>query len=91
MEWENIRVLVTGGASFIGSHLSERLVHLGANLRIADNLSSGKLSNIENIRIKIEFFEGPDLLDKEIARIKEFDWLVFTSVNGVVFFFGVEM
>jgi nucleoside-diphosphate-sugar epimerase len=66
MDWKNIRVLVTGGASFIGSHLSERLVHLGANIRIADNLSSGKLSNIENIRKKIEFFEG-DLKDRNFA------------------------
>ncbi len=62
MDWNNIRVLVTGGASFIGSHLSERLVHLGANVCIADNLSSGKLSNIENIKKRIEFMEG-DLKD----------------------------
>jgi len=66
LNWENIRVLVTGGASFIGSHLSERLIQLGANVRIADNLSSGKISNINSIRKHVEFIKG-DLLEYSFA------------------------
>ena len=46
MNWQNRNVLVTGGASFIGSHLVDSLVALGARIRVADDLSSGKLDNI---------------------------------------------
>ncbi len=44
--WENRRVLVTGGASFIGSHLVDALVARGARVRAVDNLTSGKLENL---------------------------------------------
>lgn len=44
--YEGTRVLVTGGASFIGSHLVELLVQSGASVRVADDLSSGKLDNL---------------------------------------------
>lgn len=47
MNWEHKRVLVTGGASFIGSHLTDALVTRGARVRIVDDLSSGKLENIQ--------------------------------------------
>jgi UDP-glucose 4-epimerase len=45
--WSGTKVLVTGGASFIGSHLVDALLQRGAIVRIADNFSSGKLSNLE--------------------------------------------
>jgi nucleoside-diphosphate-sugar epimerase len=38
---------VTGGASFIGSHLTDALVERGARVRVVDNLSSGRLANIQ--------------------------------------------
>ena len=44
--WRNKKVLVTGGASFIGSHLVNSLLQKGANVKIADDLSSGKLCNL---------------------------------------------
>jgi nucleoside-diphosphate-sugar epimerase len=48
MGWSGKRVLVTGGASFIGSHLIDRLVDLGAGqIRVVDDLSSGELANIQ--------------------------------------------
>jgi UDP-glucose 4-epimerase len=53
--WENRNVLVTGGASFIGSHLVDRLVELGARVTVVDNLSSGKLENLQNSMDKIKF------------------------------------
>jgi len=37
--WQNRRVLVTGGASFIGSHLTDALVERGAKVRSVDDLS----------------------------------------------------
>jgi nucleoside-diphosphate-sugar epimerase len=45
--WKNLKVCVTGGASFIGSHLVEALVHRGAKVFVADNLSSGKLAYLQ--------------------------------------------
>jgi UDP-glucose 4-epimerase len=49
---------VTGGASFIGSHLSELLVSSGGKVTVADDLSSGKLSNLDSIFSNIAFLEG---------------------------------
>jgi len=46
MNWQGESVLVTGGASFIGSHLVDALVRRGALVRVVDNLSSGSLDNI---------------------------------------------
>jgi len=45
-----MRVLVTGGAGFIGSHLTERLLKDGHEVAAIDNLSTGSLKNIENYR-----------------------------------------
>ena len=47
MRWNRKRVLVTGGASFIGSHLVDKLLSLGAEVKVADDFSSGKLGNLE--------------------------------------------
>lgn len=47
MDWQRQKVLVTGGASFIGSHLVDALVELGATVRVVDDLSSGKLENVQ--------------------------------------------
>ena len=67
--WAQLNVLVTGGASFIGSHLVEALVARGARVRVVDNLSSGRL---ENIRSLVEGgqveFRDEDLLDPEVAH-----------------------
>jgi nucleoside-diphosphate-sugar epimerase len=65
--WTNKSVLVTGGASFIGSHLTDRLVNLGAKVRVADDLSSGKMENLHESISCIEFLEG-DLRDRDFAR-----------------------
>ena len=57
-EWTGERVLVTGGASFIGSHLVEDLVDHGADVRVADDLSSGEIENLAAVDDEIEFLEG---------------------------------
>jgi len=64
--FKNAKVLVTGGAGFIGSHLARRLVSLGATVTIIDNLTTGKLRNIEDIRRNILFLRG-DLRDARTA------------------------
>lgn len=43
------RILVTGGAGFIGSHLVEKLVSWNAKVTVLDNFSTGKLSNLKNV------------------------------------------
>lgn len=49
--------LVTGGASFIGSHLVERLVAEGHTVRVADDLSSGRRENLASVIDQIEFLK----------------------------------
>ena len=65
MNWKNKKVLVTGGASFIGSHLTEQLVILGAKVRVAENFSSGEKAHLQNI--ECELLEG-DLLDQNFCQ-----------------------
>ena len=66
MYWSGKKVLVTGGASFIGSHLVDRLVKEGADVRVADDLSSGRLENLDLSISEIDFRQG-DLRDREFA------------------------
>jgi nucleoside-diphosphate-sugar epimerase len=58
--------LVTGGAGFIGSHLSEELARRDHQVRVADSLVTGKRSNLDHVP-GIEFLEG-DLADLDFAR-----------------------
>lgn len=69
MNWKGCKVLVTGGASFIGCHLVDALVERGANVRVVDNLSSGRLDNIQGfVSIgRVEFLNA-DLCDPAVAR-----------------------
>lgn len=64
--WTSRTVLVTGGASFIGSHLTERLVAEGAAVRVVDDLSSGRLEHLASCLQKIQFVEG-DLRRADVA------------------------
>ncbi|MGL5003700.1 MAG: NAD-dependent epimerase/dehydratase family protein, partial [Casimicrobium sp.] len=44
------RILVTGGAGFLGSHLCDRLIESGADVICIDNLYTGSRENIEHLR-----------------------------------------
>ena len=50
--------LVTGGSGFIGSHIVEYLVEKGENVRVLDNFSTGRRSNIEPFLDSIDLIEG---------------------------------
>jgi len=68
--YENKKVLVTGGASFIGSHLVDKLVSLKSNVTVVDDLSSGRLENLSNVIDKIKFVKE-DLEYASLQRLKE--------------------
>jgi UDP-glucose 4-epimerase len=57
-DWSGEHVLVTGGASFIGSHLVEDLVECGAIVRVADDFSSGERKNLEAVEDEVEVHTG---------------------------------
>src|SRR5215207_6377842 len=49
--------LVTGGAGFIGSHIAERLLNDGHHVKIVDNLSTGKRTNLDRLHGNLDFHE----------------------------------
>jgi len=57
MNFKLKKILVTGGAGFIGSHLVEALVSAGCQVVVLDNLSGGHLSNLTTVRQRIELYE----------------------------------
>jgi len=69
MDWTGSKILVTGGASFIGSHLVDALIRRGAAVRVVDDLTSGRLENIQrHLDAKcVEFIRG-DLREPGLTR-----------------------
>jgi UDP-glucose 4-epimerase len=59
--------LVTGGAGFIGSHITERLVREGHHVRVLDNFSSGHEANLESFRGDVELIRG-DIRDAQLVN-----------------------
>tara|TARA_B110000483_G_scaffold237088_1_gene311287 strand:- start:6030 stop:7013 length:984 start_codon:yes stop_codon:yes gene_type:complete len=53
-----MKIIITGGAGFIGSHLAEFLVNKGHKIIIIDNLSTGRLNNIKSFKNKIKFVKA---------------------------------
>lgn len=64
---DKIKVVVTGGAGFIGSHLSEALLGKGYEVVIIDDLATGRRENIASFVDKITFVEG-SILDRELLK-----------------------
>jgi UDP-glucose 4-epimerase len=62
-----MRVLVTGGAGFIGSHISEALVRAGHRVRVLDNFASGRRANLRAVKDDVEILRG-DCADPRAAR-----------------------
>ncbi|MGA1312691.1 MAG: NAD-dependent epimerase/dehydratase family protein [Ilumatobacteraceae bacterium] len=78
-----MRVLVTGGAGYIGSHLVDRLVHLGHNVSVIDDLSTGTLRNLDMARPHIEFVEGSILDEALVERLVRDTDVVFHLAAAV--------
>jgi len=69
------KILVTGGAGFIGSHIVEELIKRGETVRVLDNFSTGNRENIKHLKDKVELIEGD---------IRDF-WTVVDAVKGIDF------
>lgn len=86
IEIDNRSVLVTGGAGFIGSHLCEVLVEKSVQVTVVDNLSSGRIRNIQKIADRIEFHE----LDirssafRDLLLTCDFDVIFHLAANAYV-------
>ena len=83
MDWSNTKVLVAGGAGLIGSHMARTLLGKGAKVRVADDLSSGSLNNIKDIKSRIDFHKI-DLREKK-------NCLKMTGGMDCVFQFAANM
>jgi len=68
------RALVTGGAGFIGSHLSDQLLAEGWSVRVLDDFSSGRPENLSSVRDQVELLRGSvcdeDLLRRAVAGVE---------------------
>jgi UDP-glucose 4-epimerase len=73
------KVLVTGGAGFLGSHLVPHLLELGWQVTVLDNLSTGKLENLNAVLDDPKFtFKHGDIRDKTVPKE------VFAGVDSIV-------
>ena len=72
-----MKYLITGGAGFIGSHLVEELINRGEEVIVFDNLSTGALSNISELKSQIRFEQG-DILKKDLLEtlVSECDYVI---------------
>ncbi|MCL5103749.1 MAG: SDR family oxidoreductase [Armatimonadetes bacterium] len=80
-----MRVLVTGGAGFIGSNIVEALVARGDEVVVLDNLSTGKIENLSQVRDRIEFIEGDiRYLDTVREAVRGIDFITHQAALGSV-------
>ena len=80
-----MKVLITGGAGFIGSHLAEKLLKLGYEVRVLDNLPSGSLENLSQIMDEIEFVKGDCKNSRDVLdSIKDVEVIFHLAANPEV-------
>lgn len=84
--WSGKKVVVTGGAGFIGSHVVESLVDRGADVTVLDNLQNGSSSNLESVRGKYKLINGSCIDDdslKKALKNKEIVLNIAARVGGI--------
>jgi len=81
---EGKRVLVTGGAGFVGSNLVERAVRAGGRVTVLDDLFTGSLANID-ADVKYEFVEG-SVEDQDLVTrlVKEADYIAHMAARNII-------
>ena len=81
-----MKYLITGGAGFIGSHLTENLIKDGQEVFVLDNLSTGSYSNLASINERVHFVQG-NILDSKLVHelISKCEYVVhFAAALGVL-------
>lgn len=86
MNYKGRRVLVTGGAGFIGSHMVERLHSEGADITVVDNLSAGSIKNLVEIMQRIDVIVGElnDVLQLRKVDLGTFDYVFHFAGSSYV-------
>ncbi len=80
-----VRVLITGGAGFIGSHLAEALLDAGHAVQVLDNLSTGSIDNIDHLKGRSGFQYVIDSVENEplLAELVDGSDVVFHLAAAV--------
>lgn len=76
---KNPKILITGGAGFVGSHLAERLLDDGAEVVILDDFSNGRSENIEHIKDRVVVIEQD--ISQSLKKIQQ--KLINKKFNGI--------
>ena len=86
--WAGKKVLVTGGAGFIGSHVVEMLVDKNAKVAVIDNLENSTLENLKKVKDKIKFIKGDLKNFEEVKKACQGQKIVLNvaaKVGGIEF------
>jgi UDP-glucose 4-epimerase len=75
--------LVVGGAGFIGSHIAEQLLTLGANVVVLDDLSNGKKSNVPGAKGSLQILQG-DVRDFDFDSLGKLDGIFNEAARALV-------
>lgn len=77
--------VVTGGAGFIGSHMTEALLKRGYTVRAFDNLSTGFVRNLEGMKGNLDFLKGDLRNEKDVRKaVKHADYIIHIGANRAV-------
>ena len=82
--YSGTKVLVTGGAGFVGRNLVNELVQQNAEVTVLDDLFTGALSNIENLKIK-DFIHG-DVRDESLVKkiVLDYDFIFHLAARNII-------
>ncbi|MCX6244917.1 MAG: GDP-mannose 4,6-dehydratase [Bacteroidetes bacterium] len=83
-DYAGAEVLVTGGAGFVGSNLVKELVKHNAHVTVLDDLFTGDLSNLKNLKIK-KFIKG-DVRDEALMKkiVVNFDYIFHLAARNII-------
>lgn len=83
-KYKGKKVIVTGGAGFVGSNVADRLVELGATVTVLDDLCTGSPDNIDHLD-KVNFIEG-SVVDYDLVKkvLKGMDYIFHLAARNII-------